>query len=310
LAAQAVYMNFIQSPFINISSYIPFCVSISYIMVLALTQSLNPTSTKGLFMFRVLLVEDTTTTYELVKAALENDVDLDWAKTISEARSILAKNSYDLILLDVMLPDGDGFQLCSVLQMDKNSRNVPVFYLTARDSIDDRVFGFSTGAEDYIVKPFDIRELQARVLTKLRKQKANRSEQTVVRYGDIEANFSNQNVIIIEGGNKTKTELTAIEFRLLSMFIQKPEHLFNREEILDRIWGQDVHVFPRNVDTHISKLRKKLGHCGRYITSVRSSGYQMRLPAKPQRYFFDQPTQNNEILPSPSQQTLYAGTQN
>ena len=121
-------------------------------------------------MFKVLLVEDSTESYQLISRALGSFVQLEWAKNQREGASILDKKDFDLILMDVMLPDGDGFQLCSMLQNQEKFAATPIIFLTAKTSIPDRVMAFSVGADDFISKPFDSLELRARVEAKLRKR--------------------------------------------------------------------------------------------------------------------------------------------
>jgi DNA-binding response OmpR family regulator len=114
-------------------------------------------------MYKVLLVEDSSESYELVKRALSSSVQLEWAKSLADAYKAIQKKSFSLILLDVMLPDGDGYRLCSIMQNDDRIEKVPVIFLTAKNSVSDKVLGFSVGGDDFITKPFDLNELRTRV---------------------------------------------------------------------------------------------------------------------------------------------------
>ena len=225
-------------------------------------------------MHNVLLVEDSSDAFNLVKRALGSSVHLEWAKSLGEASRTLQKKNFDLILLDVMLPDGDGYRLCSILQTDDQLKNVPVIFLTAKNSVSDKVLGFSVGADDFISKPFDGLELKARVDSRLRKRDRERMESDILKLGDIEINKSTQKVQVFESGQNTDIDLTPIEFKLLLFLCKELNKVYSRDEILNSVWGESIHVYSRSVDTHISKLRKKLGSKANYIESVHGSGYR------------------------------------
>jgi two-component system alkaline phosphatase synthesis response regulator PhoP len=222
----------------------------------------------------ILLVEDSVDVFNLVKRALGSSIHLEWAKNLAEASKTLQRKTFDLILLDVMLPDGDGFRLCSLLQTDDQLKNSPVIFLTAKTSISDKVLGFSVGAEDFITKPFDPLELKARIESRLRKRDREKMEADILKIGDIEVNKSTQKVHISDNGQTTELDLTPIEFKLLLLLCQETNKVYSRDEVLNTVWGEQVHVFARSVDTHISKLRKKLGSKSGYIESVHGTGYR------------------------------------
>jgi two-component system phosphate regulon response regulator PhoB len=226
-------------------------------------------------MFKVLLVEDSTESYQLISRALGSFVQLEWAKNQREGASILDKKDFDLILMDVMLPDGDGFQLCSMLQNQEKFAATPIIFLTAKTSIPDRVMAFSVGADDFISKPFDSLELRARVEAKLRKRERTLQAADVVICNGLEINKRTQKVSVNSNGTVEELDLTPMEFRILLLLAGKPNAVMSRDQILDTVWGENVHVYSRSVDTHISKLRKKLGGKGESILSVHGSGYRL-----------------------------------
>jgi DNA-binding response OmpR family regulator len=149
-----------------------------------------------------------------------------------------------------------------------------VIFLTAKNSVSDKVLGFSVGADDFISKPFDGLELKARVDSRLRKRDRERAESDILKLGDIEINKSTQKVQIFENGQATDIDLTPIEFKLLLFLCKEVNKVYSRDEILNSVWGESIHVYSRSVDTHISKLRKKLGSKSSYIESVHGSGYR------------------------------------
>lgn len=225
-------------------------------------------------MYSILLVEDSPDAYNLVKRSLGLSVQLEWAKTLSEATKAIEEKTFDLILLDVVLPDGDGYRLCSILQTNDNLRNIPIIFLTAKNSVTDKVLGFKVGADDYVSKPFDPLELKARVEARLKKKERQAEESDILRIGGLEINKATQKVKVSDGDNMIDVELTPIEFKLLLLLTKDLNKVYTRDEILDTVWGENVHVYNRSVDTHVSKLRKKLGPKADYIESVHGSGYR------------------------------------
>lgn len=228
---------------------------------------------------KVLLVEDSVEIHEMVSITTQGLANLDWSPTLDSARTNLSTNSYDLILLDLELPDGNGIDLC--LEVINEFPNSPVFILTGSDSLSDKVLGFTAGADDYITKPFNPDELKARIQAKLKKLDYlgdfNRSKD----WRELSVDLGSQEVkVLIADGSKKLVDLTALEFKLLAYFIDHEGQALNRDQILDDIWGKDFSIYPRSVDTHVSKLRKKLEGGSETIKSVHGVGYQfMPTPA-------------------------------
>lgn len=223
-------------------------------------------------MKSILLVEDSKEIFTMVSQALDTIADITWSKTLAESRVRLKENSFDLILLDVELPDGNGVDLCSEIQ--SNDPNSSIFFLTSHAGLSDKVLGFSAGADDYISKPFASLELKARIEAKFKKIDLSKKSSDILKWKDLKINKSRQEVHILENGDFAKTELTALEFKLLMYFANKPFQVIQRDEILNELWGENVHVYSRSVDTHVSKLRKKLGTAAYAIESVHGSGYK------------------------------------
>lgn len=227
-------------------------------------------------MYKILLVEDSTEAAQLVQRALGRPMHIEWARTVREASNLLAKKEFDLLLLDAHLPDGDGFHLCSLLQAQGGAHTMPIILLTAKNSISDKVMAFSLGADDFISKPFDGLELKARVEARLRKRESSQIASDVILCGDLEINKRTQKVHLITDGTSREIELTPREFRILLLLASQPNAVLSRDEILNKVWGENVHVYTRSVDTHVSKLRKKLGEKGELINSVHGMGYRLK----------------------------------
>jgi two-component system phosphate regulon response regulator PhoB len=180
----------------------------------------------------------------------------------------------DLILLDLMLPDVQGTEVCRQLKSDNATREIPVIMVTARGEEIDRVVGFELGAEDYVTKPFSPRELVLRVRSMLKRSRRGGSapvaDQEMLTFGPITIDPARHRVLIED----REPQLTALEFRLLSTFIRRRGRVQSRERLLDDVWGIDVEVTTRTVDTHVKRLREKLGEAGRFIETVRGVGYR------------------------------------
>jgi DNA-binding response OmpR family regulator len=223
-------------------------------------------------MKSILLVEDSKEIFTMVSQAIDAIADLSWAETLSDGRKKLTEGVYDLVLLDMELPDGSGIELCS--EIHAKDAQTPIFFLTSHEGLSDKVLGFSAGADDYITKPFAPLELKARIEAKFKKTDLMKKVSDVLKWEELKINKARQEVHILENGKFEKVELTALEFKLLMYFANKPFEVINRDEILDELWGEDVHVYARSVDTHVSKLRKKLGSVSHIIESVHGSGYK------------------------------------
>lgn len=221
-------------------------------------------------MSRILVVEDEPG----IAMALEDDLTLegyqvevtgDGLEAVKRARA----QAFDAILLDVMLPGKDGFEVCRDLR--RHGVQTPILMLTARALEAEKVMGLEAGADDYVTKPFGVRELRARVAALLRRA-APKDVKTIVRIGDAEVDFNRAE---IRRGLQT-TPLTPLEFRLLQVFVKAPGRILTRAQLISAAWGPDTYVSDRVVDNHIGSLRKKLepdSEEPRIVRNVRGLGY-------------------------------------
>lgn len=224
-------------------------------------------------MHKVLLVEDSEEYQILVSRALHDIAEVVVAPTAREAQELLANTDVDLVLLDVGLPDRLGYELVSELRAGKE-KELPIIILTARSAISDKVTGFSLGADDFVVKPFDVLELQARVGARLRRSAKERAERTLIQYDGLSLNVVSHEVRVRENARDHLVELTPHEYKLLQLLMMNPNVVFSRDKLLDRVWGSGRHVEDRTVDRHISSLRKKLGSRGSHVRTITGSGYK------------------------------------
>ncbi len=180
----------------------------------------------------------------------------------------------DLIVLDLMLPRIDGLEVCKILKNDPKTKDIPIIILTAKSTETDRVLGLELGADDYLVKPFSLRELEARIRAVLRRTKKDSLPKKVLEAGKIRLDpFTYE----VEFENK-RTALTKTEYLILETLIKHPSWVFSREQLVDKIADLGKAVTERTIDTHICHLRKKLGKYGRYLKSVHGLGYKLEIP--------------------------------
>ncbi len=218
---------------------------------------------------RILIVDDEEDLCEILQYNLNNEgYNTDVAHSAEEA---LKKPlyEYDLLLLDVMMGQISGFKLADKIRKELNY-NIPIIFLTAKDTENDILTGFSLGADDYIPKPFSINELTARVKAVLKRSAVEKNRnQTVVSFGKIEIDTSRKRLII----NKEKIDLTKKEYEILKLLFENQAKVFSRDDILARVWGSDVIVTDRTVDVNITRLRSKLGTYGKYLKNKTGYGY-------------------------------------
>ena len=220
---------------------------------------------------RILIVDDDKKTVELVKIYLTRDGHkVITAYDGNEALKLARESHPDLIVLDLMLPGIDGLEICRTLRAESD---VPIIMLTARTTDDDKLTGFTSGADDYVTKPFSPRELAARVLTVLRRLPGERGP-VEVRHGDLTINFLKHEAIL----DGKSLNLTDVEFKILGVFVQEPGRVFSRAQLIEKALGYDFQGFDRTIDVHILNLRRKLepgpGH-PRYINTVYGAGYKL-----------------------------------
>jgi len=221
---------------------------------------------------KILVVEDETAIRDMLVFSLGRaGYDVLGAGTAQEARSAIADSRPDVILMDWMLPGVSGLELTRQLKREPATREIPVIMVTARGQEDDRVTGLEGGADDYITKPFSPRELQARIKAVLRRTAPE--DDAVAAVGELKLDSASHRVSVCG----ESISLGPTEYRLLSFFIQHPERVYSRAQILDRVWGGNVYVEERTVDVHIRRLRKALSEHGydKLIQTVRGAGYRL-----------------------------------
>ena len=223
------------------------------------------------FKHRILVVDDEQDLCEILKFNLETEgYEVDTANSAEEA---IVKDipSYNLLLLDVMMGEMSGFAMAKKLKADERTCNVPIIFLTARDTENDTVTGFNLGADDYISKPFSIREVMVRIRAVLRRTapQPEENERNILKYQGLELDLDKKTVSI-EG---KQVAFTKTEFELLHTLLDEKGIVFSRQELINRIWPSDVLVLDRTVDVNITRLRKKIGPFSKCIVTRLGFGY-------------------------------------
>lgn len=221
---------------------------------------------------RILVVDDEPDLVDLVCFNLSEAGYLaDSALSGREAMERLARSRPDLLILDLMLPDLEGTEICRQVRAEPRLRTLPVLMLTAKSEEVDRVVGFEVGADDYLTKPFSPRELVLRVRALLRRSGGDTDgAPEVLEHGPLRIDLVRHRCYVA----CAEIDLTAKEFRLLETLMRRPGRVQTRERLLDTVWGSEVTVTSRTIDTHLKRLREKLGEAGGLIETVRGIGYR------------------------------------
>ena len=217
-------------------------------------------------MKRILIVDDEQDLLDILQFNLEAEGYAVKTATSAEEALVAGMEGIDLILLDVMMAGMSGFKMAETIR-NSAAGSIPIIFLTARDSEEDRLRGFELGGDDYIPKPFSIREVLARVKAVLRR--TGEDTQSVVRYEGLEVNADHKSVLI----DGVSVAFTRTEFDLLKLLLEHPGHVFSRQELISRVWPDDVVVLDRTVDVNITRLRKKIGRYASNIVTRSGFGY-------------------------------------
>ncbi|NDV59603.1 response regulator transcription factor [Bacteroides sp. 519] len=221
--------------------------------------------------YKILVVDDEEDLTEILKFNLENEgYAVDTANSAEEALK-MDLVSYDLLLLDVMMGEISGFRMASMLKKDKKTAHIPIIFITAKDTENDTVTGFNVGADDYISKPFSLREVIARVKAVLKRTTKEKNEK-------LPEQLIHENLVIDIGKKKVDIDneevaLTKKEFEILFLLLKHKGRVFSREDILSNVWPDEVYVLDRTIDVNITRLRKKIGKYGKCIVTRLGYGY-------------------------------------
>ena len=221
--------------------------------------------------YRILVVDDEEDLCEILKFNLENEgYEVDTANSAEEALQMDISH-YNLLLLDVMMGEISGFKMARMLKQNKKTAQIPIIFITAKDTENDTVTGFNLGADDYIAKPFSRREVTARVKAVLRRTSSQETERIPEQlvYKSLVLDIVKKKVCI----NGEEAPLTKKEFEILLLLLQNKGRVFSREDILNKVWSDEVYVLDRTIDVNITRLRKKIGDYGKCIVTRLGYGY-------------------------------------
>ena len=220
----------------------------------------------------ILIVEDEPD----IRKTLEYNLHKDTFQTLSagnlsDSENLIAANNISVILLDLILPDGSGLDFCRKIKSDKSLKDIPIILLTAKDDEVDKVVGFELGADDYVTKPFSVRELILRIKAILKRNATKHDVMEIDReLGELKIDIESHEVFV----DNQEVTLTALEFRLLQQLVDRRGRVQTRDQLLSDVWGYSADITTRTVDTHIKRLREKLGPIGKYVQTIRGVGYK------------------------------------
>ena len=229
---------------------------------------------------RILAIEDAPESQALINLSLKSKFEMDFAGNCAEALQKAKGNDYVCILIDIHLPDGNGFELFQKLKEIERAKEIPAIFLTADKEISSILMGLSVGADDYVTKPVNPLELQARVDSKVNKWLKQKGESRKVVRGPFEFDLDAFKVFADVEGKKLELSMTPIEFRLLLKMAHAPGHIFTRDMLIDQVWGTQHFIDERSVDKHISALRLKMKPYHNWIKTRTGLGYSFENQAQ------------------------------
>lgn len=223
---------------------------------------------------RILVVDDEETLCEVLKLNLENEgYDVDVAYSAEQALE-LDLTKYSLILLDIMMGETSGIKMAKIMKSRHETAGIPIIFCTAKDTEDDMIMGLNIGADDYIMKPYTIRNILARVKTVLRRSSRMTEEKSeTISVNGLRVDLKLK-ICTIDG---KEIKLSKKEFEILAFFVKNPNRIFSRDELLNYVWKEEVVVLDRTVDVNITRLRQKLGEYGQYIITRSGYGYGFQI---------------------------------
>jgi two-component system phosphate regulon response regulator PhoB/two-component system alkaline phosphatase synthesis response regulator PhoP len=222
--------------------------------------------------YRIAVVEDEPDIAQLVSSHLQKEgFKVELFPDAGSFLKSLSKHRPDLILLDLMLPDADGLEICKLMKKKEEWQTIPVIILTAKGEETDKILGLELGADDYVTKPFSLKELTARIKAVLRRPTAEPASKKIEIGGELVIDLTKHQMSY--QGNLI--DLTSTEFKIVSLLASRKGWVFTRDQILDNLWGQDKIVLDRTIDVHIKNLREKLGDASRFVKNIRGVGYKL-----------------------------------
>jgi two-component system phosphate regulon response regulator PhoB len=226
-------------------------------------------------MHKILVVEDDQFFIALIQQSLGSQFELKFASSIHESIVKIQGESFDLFIVDILLPGGSGLDICSYIRSQETTKIKPVIVLSSKNEIQDKVMGLDFGADDYLIKPCHPQELIARTKAHLRRGH-NPNSKEAIHIADYKIDLIKQRAYEPSGKS---IDLTNIEFKLLVYFARHLDHILSRRQILEAVWPDNLNVTERVIDTHISNLRKKLGVLGAHLKAVHGAGYSFTILA-------------------------------
>lgn len=222
---------------------------------------------------KILLIDDEVVLLQVLERSLSSDYEVKTASSANDAMILCQGNKFDLIVMDINMPESDGFQTLSRIRTLDQYKSTPVLFLSGRGEIDSKLLAFDLGAKDYMLKPVHTKELKARIKVHLDKAAQGETVENIIIDGPHLQFHVGENRMFLKDTNQF-VDFTKIECGILRLLMENPEKVISREKLLETVWGQDLNVLQRTVDAHIKKIRKKMGITAELIESIHGVGYR------------------------------------
>lgn len=223
---------------------------------------------------KILLIDDSEMDQKLILGILGKQHEIAIAPTLATGKAQLLREDFELLLLDVDLPDGNGFRFFAELRANEAFQNLPVVFITSKTETPDEVMGFYLGAEDYICKPFDPIKVRARIEARLKKLTDRKEKTLILVISDLKLDLGAQRAARLSPKGEQSLNLTPQEFKVLAYFMRHLDHVLSRDQLIEAVWHNQINVIDRTVDMHISNIRKKISDTAFTVKSVHGVGYR------------------------------------
>ena len=232
-------------------------------------------------MKKILIVEDDRIQLDLVSAVLKEDYSLVFAKTIEDADKLLMEHTFDMFIIDLSLPDGNGLNFCTKIRNDKSYQKIPIFIISSNTDIYTKIASLELGADDYITKPAHPIELKTKIKNKFKRLQEEMGVSNLYKVDKFDIDYEKRRVSLeLSDGSRKEVELTNKEFDLFALLAKNEGRVFSRQDLIDRAWSTNINITDRVIDTHVASIRKKISPYSEYVSSEYGIGYRFRVPKK------------------------------
>lgn len=235
-------------------------------------------------MKKILVLEDDRIQIDLVNAVLREDYSLIFANRIEDADTMLMNHSFDMFMIDLSLPDGNGLNFCTKIRNDKSYQKIPIFIISSNTDVYTKIASLELGADDYITKPVHPIELKTKIKNKFKRLNDEAGSSNFYKIDKFNIDYEKRRLHVdLKDGSTKEIELTNKEFDLFALLAKNEGRVFSRQDLIDKAWSKNINITDRVVDTHVASIRKKISPYSDYISSEYGIGYKFKLPKESKR---------------------------